>query len=134
VWAYIAAALGRDKLARTPPSRSRRSTSPSRLGDDTLAALQGDRRRTNTSRPTASSGPSTPAARATSDLLALRAGELGEQVPDAVVYPGDAEEVRASSTSPSERVALIPFGGGSSVVGGVTACAAPTRPGSSPST
>lgn len=55
------------------------------------------------------------------DLLALRAGDLG-QAPDAVVYPGSADEVQQLLTAcDGEGWAVVPFGGGSSVVGGVTA-------------
>ncbi|MEZ0373167.1 MAG: FAD-binding oxidoreductase [Candidatus Sericytochromatia bacterium] len=59
--------------------------------------------------------------RSYSDLLALRQGEVGE-VPDAVVYPVSAAEIEALLRfARSQRLALIPFGGGSSVVGGVNA-------------
>jgi alkyldihydroxyacetonephosphate synthase len=53
------------------------------------------------------------------DLMRLRAGDA-TSAPDAVVYPGDAAEVRAVlDACASERVAVVPFGGGTSVVGGV---------------
>jgi alkyldihydroxyacetonephosphate synthase len=53
------------------------------------------------------------------DLVRLRAGELAS-APDAVIYPGDAEEVAALLAACAEaRVAVVPFGGGTSVVGGV---------------
>lgn len=56
------------------------------------------------------------------DLLRLRAGDLGDQVPDAVVYPEDFAELQAIvELAVRDGVALVPFGGGSSVVGGVTA-------------
>lgn len=59
--------------------------------------------------------------RSYSDLLALRSGELGE-VPDAVVYPVNATEIESLlAFARSERLALIPYGGGSSVVGGINA-------------
>ncbi|GAA3027208.1 alkyldihydroxyacetonephosphate synthase [Actinokineospora globicatena] len=55
------------------------------------------------------------------DLLARRgAGEL--PVPDAVVVPGDPDEVReVVSACASHGVGIVPFGGGTSVVGGVSA-------------
>ena len=57
------------------------------------------------------------------DLLYLRAGHI-DAAPDAVVYPVSEEEVLALVRLAVEKnFALIPFGGGSSVVGGVTACA-----------
>lgn len=53
------------------------------------------------------------------DLLAVRSGVLG-QAPDAVVYPGTGEEVQALvAHCDREGIAVVPFGGGSSVVGGV---------------
>jgi alkyldihydroxyacetonephosphate synthase len=52
------------------------------------------------------------------DLVRLRSG-AAENAPDAVVYPR-AEEVRAVlDLCADERVAVVPFGGGTSVVGGV---------------
>jgi alkyldihydroxyacetonephosphate synthase len=53
------------------------------------------------------------------DLVRLRAG-APENAPDAVLYPESAAEVRAVlDVCADERVAVIPFGGGTSVVGGV---------------
>ncbi|MBK5305708.1 MAG: FAD-binding oxidoreductase [Frankiaceae bacterium] len=53
------------------------------------------------------------------DLLALRHGAV--DAPDAVLLPGSAAEVAALLTACSElRIAVVPFGGGTSVVGGVT--------------
>lgn len=53
------------------------------------------------------------------DLLRLRSGD-GSAAPDAVVVPGDASEVQALLRVCTEhRVAVIPYGGGTSVVGGV---------------
>lgn len=55
------------------------------------------------------------------DLVALRAGHL-DTAPDAVVYPETADEILALlQYCDAESIALIPYGGGSSVVGGVTA-------------
>ena len=53
------------------------------------------------------------------DLVRQRQGDC-EQAPDAVVYPGSHDEVRAVlELCAGERVAVVPFGGGTSVVGGV---------------
>ena len=53
------------------------------------------------------------------DLVRVRSGQI-EHAPDAVVYPGDAAEVRAVlDLCAAEGVAIVPFGGGTSVVGGV---------------
>jgi alkyldihydroxyacetonephosphate synthase len=58
------------------------------------------------------------------DLLKLRAGDLSD-APDAVVYPKTGDEVvRVLSWAAAERVAVVPFAGGSSVVGGLTGTAA----------
>lgn len=55
------------------------------------------------------------------DLLYLRAGELG-LAPDAVIYPQSSSQVERVLALCAERnVAVVPFGGGSSVVGGVNA-------------
>jgi alkyldihydroxyacetonephosphate synthase len=53
------------------------------------------------------------------DLVRLRAGEP-EGAPDAVVFPAGHEQVRAVlDLCARERIAVVPFGGGTSVVGGV---------------
>ncbi len=54
------------------------------------------------------------------DLLRLRAGDLSA-APDVVVYPRGTEEVLALLAFAAERgIAVIPYGGGTSVVGGVS--------------
>ncbi|MDX6648579.1 MAG: alkyldihydroxyacetonephosphate synthase [Solirubrobacteraceae bacterium] len=53
------------------------------------------------------------------DLVRQRAGDC-DQAPDAVVAPGDHEQVRAVlAACAAAGVAVVPFGGGTSVVGGV---------------
>jgi alkyldihydroxyacetonephosphate synthase len=53
------------------------------------------------------------------DLVRLRAGRL-EHAPDGIVLPGSAEQVAAVLDLCSrEGIAVVPFGGGTSVVGGV---------------
>jgi alkyldihydroxyacetonephosphate synthase len=53
------------------------------------------------------------------DLVRLRAG-TPEGAPDAVVLPGGSEELRAVlELCARESLAVVPFGGGTSVVGGV---------------
>jgi alkyldihydroxyacetonephosphate synthase len=53
------------------------------------------------------------------DLLRLRAGDLGD-APDVVVYPRSHLDVLTLLAFASERsIAVVPFGGGTSVVGGV---------------
>jgi alkyldihydroxyacetonephosphate synthase len=54
------------------------------------------------------------------DLVRLRSGRL-DAAPDAVVLPADADQVEAVLRACSTHgVAVVPFGGGTSVVGGVT--------------
>jgi alkyldihydroxyacetonephosphate synthase len=80
-----------------------------------LPALVGEEnvRTDRLSRVTHAAGRSYP------DLLRLRAGDAAS-APDAVVHPGSAEQVGAVLRACSEhRVAVVPFGGGTSVVGGV---------------
>ena len=53
------------------------------------------------------------------DLVRIRSGDASS-APDAVVLPGSGEQVAAVLAACAEhRVAVIPFGGGTSVVGGV---------------
>jgi alkyldihydroxyacetonephosphate synthase len=53
------------------------------------------------------------------DLVRLRAGELAE-APDAVLYPSGAEQLGSLMALCAKRsIAVVPFGGGTSVVGGV---------------
>jgi alkyldihydroxyacetonephosphate synthase len=59
--------------------------------------------------------------KSTTDLLRARAGDLTD-APDAVVRPADAAEVQAVlELAGRHRVAVVPFGGGTSVVGGLVA-------------
>jgi alkyldihydroxyacetonephosphate synthase len=53
------------------------------------------------------------------DLVRLRTGRL-EAAPDAVVLPGSPEQIaRVLDVCAREGIAVVPFGGGTSVVGGV---------------
>jgi alkyldihydroxyacetonephosphate synthase len=57
----------------------------------------------------------------TPDLLRLRAGDASD-APDAVVYPGDHDEVLGVlQICAQRRIAVVPFAGGTSVVGGLVA-------------
>jgi alkyldihydroxyacetonephosphate synthase len=61
------------------------------------------------------------AGRSYPDLVRLRSGD-GSGAPDAVVYPASEDEVAAVlAACESAGVAVVPFGGGTSVVGGVEA-------------
>ncbi|NEA22099.1 FAD-binding oxidoreductase [Actinomadura bangladeshensis] len=57
--------------------------------------------------------------KSTPDLLLARAGETSD-APDAVVLPGSHDEVLAVlDACAAKRIAVVPFGGGTSVVGGL---------------
>ncbi|MEV0229400.1 FAD-binding oxidoreductase [Nonomuraea sp. NPDC050786] len=59
--------------------------------------------------------------KSTPDLLRMRTGD-GSDAPDAVVLPGSHDEVaELLRVCSAERVAVVPFGGGTSVVGGLAA-------------
>ncbi len=59
------------------------------------------------------------AGRSYPDLIRLRSGRI-DAAPDAVLRPADADAVEAALAACSaEDVAVVPFGGGTSVVGGV---------------
>lgn len=91
---------------------------PPRLDDETLARLKKVVGAVNVStekrlRLTHSLGKSYP------DLLSLRRGII-RSPPDAVVYPGNEEEVAVLlGFAQANRISVVPFAGGSSVVGGV---------------
>jgi len=91
-----------------------------RLGRDVLAALSdalgAEHVRTDhDARVAHTRGWSTP------DLLKLRAGD-GSDAPDAVVLPANhAEVVRVLEICSEHRVAVVPYAGGTSVVGGLVA-------------
>lgn len=87
----------------------------SRLPDEVLGALGSvaEVRTDAEGRIRHTRGKSTP------DLLRIRAGETGD-APDAVVLPATHEEVLAVlRVCAAHRVAVVPFGGGTSVVGGL---------------
>ncbi|WP_433425818.1 FAD-binding oxidoreductase [Microtetraspora malaysiensis] len=59
--------------------------------------------------------------KSTPDLLRMRAGDASD-APDAVVLPGSHDEVaEVLRVCAEHRVAVVPFGGGTSVVGGLVA-------------
>jgi alkyldihydroxyacetonephosphate synthase len=120
-WAWIRETLNLSRLPETPPVPLDAIALPrSRLAGPALARLRaivgeaglhtGDHERALHAR-----------GKSYHDLLYLRAGKL-DVAPDAVVYPRSAEEVLAVvELCAGEDIALVPYGGGSSVVGGVNA-------------
>ena len=122
-WTWMAEALGMASLPTTKAKPLDQITfAPSRLSDDLvsrLSAIVGGAQvmLDNYERAFHARGKSY------HDLLYLRAGKL-DTAPDAVVYPRNADEVLALvKLASDEDITLIPFGGGSSVVGGTNAMA-----------
>lgn len=119
VWAFLAETLGVPSLPHTPAVALDDADLPaSKLDPEVLGALQAAtaKERVHTSaleRAAHACGRSYP------DLLRLRAGQLST-APDAVVYPeSHAECQTVLERCAAAGVAVVPFGGGSSVVGGV---------------
>jgi alkyldihydroxyacetonephosphate synthase len=103
-----------DEVRLPPPALpgTARAALVAALGDDAVRTGAADRIRHTRGKSTV-------------DLLRLRAGDADE-APDAVVCPGSHEEVQAAlEICAAHRVAVVPFGGGTSVVGGL----APARAG-----
>ncbi len=129
VWAFVAEALGVARLPSTPAPSLEETTLPaSRASGELLAALAAA---THASRVLTTPGERAFHAygRSYYDLLRLRSGALGA-APDVVVYPESRDEVLAVLKIAEEaRFAVVPFGGGSSVVGGVEAIGGPAHAG-----
>ncbi|MGW1884480.1 FAD-binding oxidoreductase [Streptomyces sp. NPDC001970] len=111
--------LGVTPLESGPASLDGIAVPESPLADDTWKALVdcvGDRmhvRIDGETRIRHTRGKSTP------DLLRIRAGEV-DDIPAAVVLPGSHDEVLAVLRACAEHgLAAVPFGGGTSVVGGL---------------
>lgn len=119
-WAWIAQTLGLGALLSTPALPLEAIDLPAtRLSDDQIGALKGI---IDPSRVHLGDYERAFHARGKSyhDLLHLRAGRL-DTAPDAVVYPtSDAEILDIYSFAEKESMTLVPYGGGSSVVGGVS--------------
>lgn len=132
-WHYLRREIGADRAVSTPPiGLGDVVLPPSRLiveGEGTLAvealaAVVGTEH-VHTDRlwrVEHAGGKSYP------DLHRVRTGD-GSQAPDAVVTPGSAGEVAAVvEVCERHRLAVVPFGGGTSVVGGVGAAVPPAPP------
>lgn len=114
----LRSALGVKAPPRPALAREHVSPPTSRLGGaarDAMAAIAGAGhvRIDDETRLLHTRGKSTP------DLLRIRSGETSA-APDAVLLPGSHEEVLALLEACAERrIAVVPFGGGTSVVGGL---------------
>lgn len=122
-WAWVASALGVPELPHTPAvALDEVKLRPSRLPAPALQALVAGIGGDNV-RDSAFERASHARGKSYHDLLHLRAGRL-DDAPDAVVYARSAEEtVRILQWAEEFKVAVVPFAGGSSVVGGVTGSA-----------
>jgi alkyldihydroxyacetonephosphate synthase len=111
-------ALGVKAAGRTAPALAEVSLPEPQLPESALARLRAitgaENVRTGTqTRARHTRGKSTP------DLLRLRANDMAD-APDAIVLPGSHEDVSAIlQACAAERIAVVPFGGGTSVVGGL---------------
>jgi alkyldihydroxyacetonephosphate synthase len=121
IWQWVATVMGLDSLPETPARPLEEITLPAiRLSDTLFEALRaivpGERIKTDDyERAFHAMGDSY------HDLIRLRSVKI-DAAPDAVVYPVSDEECLAIVRFCAQnRIALIPFGGGSTVVGGVTA-------------
>ncbi|HNR31536.1 MAG TPA: FAD-binding oxidoreductase [Candidatus Hydrogenedentes bacterium] len=126
VWAWIGRTVGVDPLPHTPaPGLDDTALPPGRFDDDLLARL-GEIVGPEQVKTDPYERAFHARGKGYMDMLHLRTGRI-DAAPDAVVYPQTAEECLALVRFAAEnQLAVIPFGGGSSVVGGVTAL---TRPG-----
>ena len=118
LWSFFQEQLGIASPVEAPAASLDQTSIPdSRLHDDTWAALKGifgDRvTRSRYERAFHAVGKSY------YDLIRIRTGTL-PCAPDAVVYPHNADELTLLiELAHSSNLVLVPFGGGSSVVGGV---------------
>ncbi len=121
IWFWLASELGMPSLLATPARPlDELALSQSRLSPPehrSLAAIVGADR----VRDDAFERASHARGKSYHDLMRLRAGDLGE-LPDAVLYPRSGEEVLRILTFAGEAgIAVVPYGGGTSAVGGVSA-------------
>ena len=119
LWRYLQARLKVDpSTRRSVPPIDQVRLPPSLLSPDELAELNalvgdGNLSAEHRDRVTHATG------RSYRDLLRLRSGTL-YRAPDAVIFPEDARTVSALfELAARRRYALVPYGGGTSVVGGV---------------
>jgi alkyldihydroxyacetonephosphate synthase len=116
--AFLARSVGIVETPRPPVALGAVELPPCALDEDALAELRSvagaqDVRTDRLERVLHAAGRGYP------DLVRLRSGEL-EGAPDAVVHPGSREQLRALlEHCASSSIAVVPFGGGTSVVGGV---------------
>ncbi len=120
VWTWLASELGMPSLLATPARALEEIALPdSRLSSDQHAALVSIVGNENV-RDDRFERAFHALGRSYHDLLRLRAGTLS-RAPDAVLYPRGTDDVLAIlAFANATGIAVIPFGGGTSVVGGVS--------------
>jgi alkyldihydroxyacetonephosphate synthase len=128
VWKFVADSLGIASLPPTPSiALASVSMAPSRIGERTLSALASSVTKENV-RTDAFERALHAVGRSYHDMIRLRAGDLS-MAPDAVVYPSnEAETLAVLRIAEDAGIAVVPFGGGSSVVGGVEGRGAKDQP------
>jgi alkyldihydroxyacetonephosphate synthase len=115
---FLRESVGLAERPHPPVALSRVQLPTSELAGDTLAQLREilgapNVREDHTQRVLHAAGKGYP------DLVRMRAGEP-EGAPDAVIYPESHEQLRAVlALCARSSLAVVPFGGGTSVVGGV---------------
>ena len=127
LWTWLAGELGMPALLATPAraldSIVLRPTRLSKAALDKFTAVLGAERVRGEDYERAFHA----LGRSYHDLIRLRAGDLST-APDAVLYPRSGEEVLAVLAIAGEQgVAVVPYGGGTSVVGGVTGSTGPYK-------
>jgi alkyldihydroxyacetonephosphate synthase len=121
VWSWFAEVLGMPSLLVTPPRPFEEiAFAHSRLAAGAreyfVSILGADRVRDEPLERASHAG-----GRSYRDLLRLRMGDL-EDMPDAVLYPRETDEIlKVLAFADEDGIAVVPFGGGTSVVGGVSA-------------
>ncbi|MCS6857350.1 MAG: FAD-binding oxidoreductase [Sandaracinaceae bacterium] len=121
VWRVFAEAFGVPSLPHTPPPSLEETEIPPSRATQALIGALGEVISTDRIRTTPYERAFHAYGRSYHDLLRLRSGKI-EHAPDVVVYPCNLDEV-LGVLKVAERFscAVIPFGGGTSVVGGVEA-------------
>lgn len=117
-WRFLARRLGEPGVASRIESPEAIALPPTRLEGEALAALRRAVGEDAVAADTAQRAVHS-AGKGYRDLVRIRRGEVPHPT-DAVVWPQTEEQVAAILTEAARRgIAVIPFGGGTSVVGGV---------------
>ncbi|MGD0115320.1 MAG: FAD-binding oxidoreductase [Dehalococcoidia bacterium] len=117
-WTFLEQRVGKTREAARLRSLDEVALRPSRLDGRQLAALRRIIGNANVSADTADRAVHS-LGKGYRDLVRIRRGEIAAPT-DAIVYPdSDAQVAATLDLAASEAFAVIPFGGGTSVVGGV---------------